>query len=243
MPYQAVDTQRRYQQVAQQLERMIAAGETAPGERLPAERELATLFGVSRPTIREAMIALEIARLVEIRTGSGIYVRKDSPLASDGPGLDKIAVVSGPGPFEILAARLLIEPQVAAEAARKATPGDLAAIRSTVVEMRDAPDYRTSLELDQQFHVMVARASQNFILASIVEEMWRHMFSPMYEAMSSITGLSHTRSMDVDDHSKILRHIELRSAAQARKAMREHLTNVKRVLSRPKAQFAAGSTA
>jgi DNA-binding FadR family transcriptional regulator len=234
MPYQAVDTQRRYQQVAQHIERMIADQEIVAGERLPAERELANLFGVSRPTIREAMIALEIAGLVEIRTGSGIYVRHHASPPLEHGAVEKVALVSGPGPFEVLAARLLIEPHVAAEAARKATVANIASIKDIVDQMSDAPDGRASLELDQRFHVCIAQASQNLMLASIVEEMWNHVFSRMFETMSSMTGLSQTREMDLADHKKILRCIESHSATSSRKAMRNHLENVKRVLTRSK---------
>ena len=73
MKVEAVKVRRLYLEVAGQIETLIRSGEIKPGERLPSERDLAASFEVSRPTIREAMIALEIAGLVEIRTGSGIY--------------------------------------------------------------------------------------------------------------------------------------------------------------------------
>ena len=74
MPIQAVEAQRLYQQIAQQLRQLIAGGEFPPGSRLPAERELASQLGVSRPSVREALIALEVEGWVEVRTGSGVYV-------------------------------------------------------------------------------------------------------------------------------------------------------------------------
>lgn len=232
MPYQAVESHRRYQQIAHQIERMIASGETPPGDRLPAERELAALFGVSRPTIREAMIALEIAGLVEIRTGSGIFVRGDVPQVPDSPLERAVEQVNGPGPFEVLTARIVIEPQVAAEAARKATIADIEEIRATAEDLTNCLDQRTTLELDQRFHVLVARSTQNVLLVSIVDELWNHNFTRMFAVMSSRTGLSETRSMDTADHAEILKQIHARNPTLARRAMRRHLTNVQRVLSK-----------
>ena len=108
MEIKSVKVQRLYLQVADQLMELIRGGSLKSGERLPSERDLAEQFGVSRPTIREAMIALEIAGLVEIRSGSGVYVLeardKSSPQVDD----------QGPGPFEILEARRLIEGEACA---------------------------------------------------------------------------------------------------------------------------------
>jgi DNA-binding FadR family transcriptional regulator len=93
--------QRLYQQVADSIRRQIQSGAMPPGSRLPSEKLLAQQLGVSRPTVREAMIALEIAGLVEIRTGSGSYVRHRDTIAA--PSVD-----TGPGPIELLNARILI---------------------------------------------------------------------------------------------------------------------------------------
>ena len=103
MQIQAVKVRRLYLQVADQLRDLIQQGTIAPGGRLPSERALAEQFGVGRPTVREAMIALEIAGLVQIRSGSGVYVLeqtgRDAPVTTD----------HGHGPFEILEARMFFE--------------------------------------------------------------------------------------------------------------------------------------
>src|SRR5688572_32358152 len=112
MPLQAVETKRLYRQIAEQLGALIAAGEFPLGSRLPPERDLAVQLGVSRPSVREALIALEVQGLVEVRMGSGIYVtaREAAPASRD--------VQSALGPFEILRARHLVEGELAAVAAR-----------------------------------------------------------------------------------------------------------------------------
>src|ERR1700676_3411853 len=124
MPFQAVATQRLYQQVAQQISDLIRSGELPGGERLPAERDLAKRLGVSRPTIREAMVALEIAGFVEVRTGSGVYVRAAEASETNHSADPPARFDSGPGPFDLLAARLIIEPEIAGVAARKASQKD-----------------------------------------------------------------------------------------------------------------------
>src|SRR3954447_2366374 len=96
------DTRRLYEQIAQKLARDIATGRYEVGQRLPSERELAQSFSVSRPTVREAIIALELDELVEVRTGSGVYVTNREPPTGQ-------AGVKDIGPFELLEARRAIE--------------------------------------------------------------------------------------------------------------------------------------
>jgi GntR family transcriptional regulator, transcriptional repressor for pyruvate dehydrogenase complex len=102
MPLQAVETKRLYRQIAEQLRRLIAAGEYPLGSRLPPERDLAAQLGVSRPSVREALIALEVEGLVEVRMGSGIYVK----------ALDATrgGVEAALGPFDIIRARAWWKP-------------------------------------------------------------------------------------------------------------------------------------
>src|SRR5690349_3269825 len=103
MPLQAVENRRLYRQIADQIAALIERGEYRPGQRLPPERDLAKQLGVSRPSVREALIALEVEGYVEVRIGSGVYVVDRT---------DKDAVAPLPadsGPFELIKARWLIE--------------------------------------------------------------------------------------------------------------------------------------
>src|SRR5436305_15325622 len=112
MPFQAVATQRLYEQVAGQVTALVTRGEFKPGDRLPPERDLAKVLGVSRPTVREAMIALEIVGLVEVRVGAGAFVTdKAKPNGAVNVYLSEGA---GSSPLELIAARRNIGPQVAA---------------------------------------------------------------------------------------------------------------------------------
>jgi DNA-binding FadR family transcriptional regulator len=239
MPFQAVATQRLYQQVAQQISDLIRSGELPSGERLPAERDLAKRLGVSRPTIREAMVALEIAGFVEVRTGSGVYVRAAAASAPDEPAPARFD--SGPGPFDLLTARLIIEPEIAAFAARKASQKDVEAIEGGIQALQAATDYQSSIEADRQFHSLVAYATGNSVLVGIVQDFWANMTSPIFQALSSRTGLPQTDSMTLADHREILQHIAAHQPHLARNAMRAHLEHVEAILASPDEPVVAGN--
>ena len=227
MPFQTIEAQRLYQQVAQQVADLIQSGELPAGERLPAERELAKRLGVSRPTVREAMIALEMAGLVEVRTGAGVFVR-----AAPGSGAsDATRFDVGPSPFDLLGARLLIEPEIAAAAAARADASAIEMIAETIQSLRHAPDHEASLAADRRFHAAVARATGNSVVVSIVEQLWAGMSSPVFEGLSSRTGLPETDGMTIADHEEILRRIAAHEPAAAREAMRRHLRHVETILS------------
>src|SRR5947199_382798 len=114
MPLHAIDTDRLYRKIARMISDLIASGEFVAGERLPPERDLARQLGVSRPSVREALIALEVEGYVEVRVGSGVYVLAQRP--SD----NATALSADSGPFELIRARWLIESECAALAARTA---------------------------------------------------------------------------------------------------------------------------
>jgi len=227
VPFQAVTSQRLYQQVAAQIADLVASGELKPGDRLPAERELSLRLGVSRPTVREAMIALELAGLVEVRVGAGATV-----LAR--PGGDRALMRladAGAGPVELVRARLVIEPEVAAEAARNATPGQIAALNATLDAMRAAPDSSAHRAIDRQFHRLIAEATGNAVLATLVEGLWREMFSPLFERMGRLSGLipnEHTATLA--QHAAVAKAIAAHDPAAARAAMQAHLRAVERII-------------
>ena len=226
-PFVPIVSRRLYQQVADRIRRQIHSGAIAVGNRLPAEKDLAQQLGVSRPTVREALIALEIAGLVEIRTGSGSYIcdsKKVVPATLD----------VGPSPLELLHARLLIEGEVAAEAAIRATDQDLAAIEGAVEDMRrimETGDHAHAA--DRNFHVLIATASSNRVLADLVSNLWQGMFSPIFYKLSERTGLLANQGRAFAEHKSILAALQTHDAIGARAAMRCHLKSVEKVLMKP----------
>lgn len=167
MPLQAVETRRLYRQIADQLAQLIANGEFPSGSRLPAERELAVSLGVSRTSVREAIISLEMSGLVEVRVGTGIFVARPPE------GASRVGRDAGPGPFELLAARKLVEGEIAALAAIAATPDDAAALRQSVLRLRAITDDFAGREAeDRDFHRCLAKATGNGSLELVVEGLW-----------------------------------------------------------------------
>lgn len=226
MPFQAVSQDRLYERVARQVADLVTRGELKPGERLPAERDLAKRLAVSRPTVREAMVALEIAGLVEVRTGAGIFVRE-----RNFDGMSTITFDAGQGPFDLLVARQMIEPEIAALAAPLAGHEDLTALERTIDALAEATNYRASLHSDRAFHIGIARITGNTVLVSIIEGLWNILISPIFDVLAIRTGLPDRGRMTVQDHRAIVAALRARDAEGAREAMRTHLQHVEAILS------------
>jgi GntR family transcriptional repressor for pyruvate dehydrogenase complex len=224
MPFQPIDSRRLYEQVADQIGALIRAGEFAPGRRLPAERDLAKSLRVSRPVVREAMIALEIGGLIEVRTGAGAFVR-DQPLAPATP------INTGHSPSDILSARMLIEGEAAALAAARATPLDRAALAAKhdemIAEHGAGRDWRGA---DLGFHAAIARASGNAALTAVVERLWQEQHAPVFSLLSERVRLADNWMATVSGHAAILAAIRAGKRKAARDAMRAHLTQVLSVM-------------
>jgi len=224
MPFQPVDSRRLYEQVADQIGALVRAGEFAPGQRLPAERDLAKSLRVSRPVVREAMIALEIGGLIEVRTGAGAFVR-DQPLAPSAP------INTGHSPSDILSARMLIEGETAALAAARATPLHLAAMAAQqdemVAEHNAGREWRSA---DLGFHAAIARASGNATLTAVVERLWQEQHAPVFSLLSERVRLRDNWTATVRGHAAILTAIRSGKRRAAREAMRAHLTQVLEVM-------------
>ena len=225
MPLQTVEPRRLYRQIADQIAGLIGNGEFAHGSRLPAERELATLLGVSRTSVREALISLEIGGLVEVRVGSGVFV-------TAGPAPHAAAGDKGPGPFELLSARTLVEGEVAALAAVHATSDDLEALRQTIVRMTThVDDFVIREESDREFHLGVAKATGNGSLELVVEGLWNQRA----ELWGRMQQHFHTEALarrTIHDHAAILTAITARNPDAARTAMHRHLARVVREFQR-----------
>jgi GntR family transcriptional regulator, uxu operon transcriptional repressor len=227
MPIQAVENHRLYRQIADQLSALISTGEFAEGARLPSERDLAAQLGVSRPSVREALIALEIEGKVEVRVGAGIYVAAPRPTAVADPTSE------GQGPFELLRARWLIEGEIAAEAARNATPEDLDLVRSAVAEMqRRQRQRRDSDAADRDFHLGIAKAAHNSALVSVVKDLWDQGRGAIWKRMEHHFQTPELRAAALRDHRAILEALESKNGRSARIAMRQHLERVDREFSR-----------
>jgi DNA-binding FadR family transcriptional regulator len=229
MPIEEVLVQRLYQRVAEQIARLIGGGEYRPGDRLPPERDLARQLGISRPTVREAMVALELAGLVEVRTGAGTYV---TARPTEARLLPLWLGDTGPGPIELIEARRAIEPVIAAAAANRAGADDIAAIEATLLDMEHSADSHSFRAADRRFHQRIAQATGNGVFVGMVDSLWSQMFTPIFERLGRRTGLlPERRDMAHDEHSVIVAAIVARDPEGAHRAMDVHLGNVQTILS------------
>ncbi|ARM92604.1 GntR family transcriptional regulator protein (plasmid) [Rhizobium sp. CIAT894] len=218
--FSPVESRRLYRQVADQIRSMISSGELAVGQRLPAERELAEQLSVSRPTVREALIVLEVEGLVNIRMGSGIYVVRRhaaSVAASEGEPVE--------GPFELLQARAVIECAIAEEAATRAKPEDIALLDEALVRMSGGVnDAGAVIAADRAFHTGIAAIVGNATLIRVTGEMFDMRMSPYFERLASHFEGPTTWRSALEEHRAIRDAIASGDAAGAKAAMRAHLT-------------------
>lgn len=223
MPIQAIDSDRLYRKIARQLSGLIDAGEFKPGQCLPAERALAQQLGVSRPSVREALIALEIAGKVEIRVGSGVFVAEPRP----SPAV-LTASEEGEGPFELLQARRVVEGETAAGAAQEATPVELEAILTAAQDHAKADSPLASREADRAFHLAIAKANHNGPLAAVVQMLWDQGRGAIWKQMEKHFETPALQAATLRDHHAICDAIAAHDARTARAAMRRHLSRVER---------------
>jgi DNA-binding FadR family transcriptional regulator len=222
MPFQAVTTQRLFQQVVEQIAELIRSGELRPGARLPAERDLSKRLGVSRPTVREAMIALEISGLIEVRSGAGVYVRTSASQAR--------LANAGPSAFELLAARRLVEGEIAAAAAGNRHPNGIAKLDHSIAVYRT--EYRNGhdcFEADRAFHLGLAEMTGNSVFVRIVAEFWGDMRGSIFNRLGESSKFSGKLRSDISEHERIRDAIALGDANGARQAMHDHIAHAEKL--------------
>lgn len=220
MPFQSIEPRRLYRQIADQIRTLIGSGEFATGSRLPPERDLARQLGVSRPSVREALIALEVEGLVEVRIGSGIYVQPPEEGAMTSRIPDAAA-----GPFEVLRARYVIEAECAALAAKEATPAHVDAMAEALEQMRReiAEGRSQPLGGDRLFHLRVAETTGNGALVAVIEMLWKERAGELYKQLEDHYDSPALLKSAVAEHEVVLKAIAAHDSRGARKAMQRHL--------------------
>jgi GntR family hexuronate regulon transcriptional repressor len=213
------DTQKLYQQIARAIAAAIADGRYVPGDKLPSERELADQFGVSRPTVRDAMIALEFQGLVEARQGSGVYVNAAAAVPEDAAEKEVSAL-------ELVEAQRLFEGEACALAAALVTDEQLELLDRLAADMAGELAPEEVERLEQEFHLAIARATGNAAVAAGVEDLWiLRQQSPL-----SAATLRRARAGSGGDlpgeHRKIVGALRAREPKAARQAMHAYLAQV-----------------
>ncbi|MCA2224205.1 FadR/GntR family transcriptional regulator [Nonomuraea aurantiaca] len=205
---------------------LIRAGGHRPGDRLPSTRELSQRFAVTTPTLREALRRLEATGAIEMRHGSGIYVGADiERLVLPNPNMREM---HGAQLLELLGARIVIEPPLAAMAAARATGEELVALQRVLeaaarhLRGQDAELHDTNMT----FHRATARLAGNSVLHEVVDS----LLTVHGPEQREILQIFDDRRRDYDEHLAILEAIEARDAAAAEERMRAHLVDVKTVI-------------
>jgi GntR family transcriptional repressor for pyruvate dehydrogenase complex len=220
--FEPIRTARAFEAVADQIVQAIAEGDLRPGDRLPSERTLAWQMEVSRPTLREGVKVLSDAGVLEVRPG-GMFVATDAIPSELRPAPHpelRISEVAG-----VLEARRLLEPRVAQLAAIYGTDDDLQAMRETIELMREsAPQHDRLFQLDQRFHLAMARATGNQTLIELMRRLLRQLAAVRQLAM---TG-PHDPEWAVKIHERTLEAIVAGDPAGIEAVMDEHLAYLER---------------
>jgi DNA-binding FadR family transcriptional regulator len=212
------DSHKLYQKIALAIAAAITDGRYSPGDKLPSERELADEFRVSRPTIRDAMIALEFQGLVEARQGSGVYVTAAAPVPEDVTEFEVNAL-------EWTEARRLFEGEACALSAAVVTQEQLTLLERLVNEMAASAGDEEIERLEREFHMSVALATGNAAIAAGAEELWslRQQSQP---CVSMLRRARATGGNIVEEHRQIVADLSERDSKAARHAIHHHLAQV-----------------
>ena len=214
-----IGNSRLYDRVAKGVAAAIRSGDFAIGERLPSERELALAYGVSRPTVREAVFALELDGLVEVRKGVGVFVIANSPRGGE-------AAVTDVGPFELLEARRAFESEACAVAAARIRDDDVIDLENLLQEIDYSGDVLAAEDADRRFHLRIAEITGNSAMHAVIEMLWEARDrSPQYRFLTDKAHEARVVPRD-DEHARILDALRARDPAKARAAMRSHIGNV-----------------
>lgn len=223
-----VDRRRLYQQIADDIERLILDGTFPPDSRLPSEQELAERYGVSRNVVREALKSLKELGLVAIRTGSGTYVRRPT-MKPVSEALNRFVRHSLPdiSLADFYEIRRMIEPENAALAAQRATPEDLHRVLSSLEAMERQETLEAWSEADLEFHRAIANATHNQLVLNIIDA----LIDPLrFVIAAGYADPQGTRS-GLEAHRRIAHAIQECDRAAAYQAMMDHLIDSeKRIL-------------
>lgn len=211
-------------QIADQIRSSILAGEFCPGDKLPPERELAEVFGVSRPSVREALNILSAAGMIESYQGGGTIVKSLVESAA-GPPLSELIRAEQDRALDVIEVRKCMEAWTAYYAAERALPDDLRKLENIVAEMKEnLATVKPSQDIDANFHVLIAQATHNVV--------WIHMMQSIFDAMKEfqltvwravyLTAEDHLTLYH--HHNEVLQAIKRKDPEGARDAMLAHLT-------------------
>ncbi|WP_088226584.1 FadR/GntR family transcriptional regulator [Desulfosporosinus sp. FKB] len=227
-----IKTQKIYEQIVDQISQLVIDGHLKPGDRLPSERELVERFKVSRSSIREAVSALELMGLIEVRSGEGMYIRQvnvDSVVAP----LAWMLFIEKDSDLELYEARKVLEVQAAGLAAERAEEDEIAEMHKYLELMRtDLQLERTGEEADHHFHYSIAKATHNKILIRLMNTISDTMRITLKTSRDILASDKKKPQRLYDEHFAIYEAIRLHDIEQAQKLMLDHLVGVENELAK-----------
>jgi GntR family transcriptional repressor for pyruvate dehydrogenase complex len=228
--FNKVQTKKVYMKIVEQVRDLIKEGRLKPGDKLPPEQVLAEEFGTSRPSVREALSALEILGITESRGGKGNFIKDNFNFPLYEQKFRELEEEESP--FELLEARKVVETEIVGLAAKKATEEEIAVIQGSLNKMKGAvTNIPEIMEFDREFHINIAKAAHNSLLFSMMiyltdllkEKLWINL----KEKSWSIPGRPQKY---FKEHSEILNAIKNKDSKGARNRMYDHLAGVERDL-------------
>ena len=228
--FSKVKTKKVYMKIVEQIRDLIKEGKLKPGDKLPPEQILAEKFGTSRPSVREALSALEILGITESRGGKGNFIKDNlnTPLYEQ----KYMELEEEESPFEMLEARKAVETEIVGLAAKKATEEEIATIQESLNKMKDSmTNVPEIMEFDREFHINIARAAHNGLLFSIMtyltdllkEKLWINLKEKSW-------GIPGNPQKYLEEHIEIFKAIKNKDSKGARKRMYDHLAGVEKDL-------------
>lgn len=209
------------------FKRLISEGSLLPGHRLPAERDLAEMFGVSRSSLRQALKVLETIGVISQRVGDGTYLNT-AAASMLGEPMEFLILLEGISFQDLMEARLIVEPELAARAAARATAEDLAELQQALAAMEEGRhDHARFIACDLRFHQAIYRAAGNR-LCSLMFTVVHHSLEKLMQLTSQLVTPQHTLQL----HKRIYAAIRRQDADEARRRMKEHLEDAKDLLQR-----------
>jgi len=227
--FNRIETKKRSQLAAEMLLKVIKDRKLKAGDKLPPEREIAEGMGVSRNTLREAVAALQIMGILEVKRSQGIFVLG---LRNAGNITKTMSDIFNnyEDPFSAMDARIAFEPGAAVIAANLATNPQLDDLKQQVIQIRSALLENNEVEylrLDREYHLSIARCTNNFLIISTINSLLQAMAQPLWRAMKKDLGDEETTKARIQEHEVIFKALMEKNEKNICRSFRVHLENSK----------------
>jgi GntR family transcriptional repressor for pyruvate dehydrogenase complex len=217
------------EEILRRLKEMIKSGQFGYGDKLPVEKRLAEIFGVSRTTVREALAVLEAEGWVSTKRGGGTYVKR---ARNAGPIEPLTSLLGGKNAaiLELMEVRKILECEVAMLAASRATPEDIVAIKAAYRDMVEAVSQgKETADADYTIHFAIAKAARNTTISSVISHL-HDLYREVVTTNRSHKAKPSSYELILSEHEDIIKAIEKRQGSAARKAMEQHLERAHRII-------------